>query len=156
MSRFLFAISLLFLCINSTKCQERGNGCRISNTVFTQYLGLGTPYVGQSDQPYYASDGRKLELNNNNGARYVCGAINDYSQGSYYDSSIPPYGATVTIPMQHELVSESSVACVTALQVNGSIVNAGGRVVTYELNPPSTCSTSSTRSRSTRTRSSVS
>jgi hypothetical protein len=82
-------------------------------------------------------------LNNNNSARYICGAINDYPQGSYYDSSIPPYGATVIIPMQHELVSESSVACVISLQVNGSIVNAGGRVVTYELSPPSTCSNAS-------------
>ncbi len=125
---------------NDANSQERGNGCRIGNTVFTQYLGMGTPYVARPDQPYYNSNGRKLEINNNNSNRYICGAINDYPQGSYYDNTIPPYGANVTIPAQHELVSESSTECVTSTMVNGSLVGSGGRIVTYELNPPSSCS----------------
>jgi len=121
--------------------QNSGTGCRINNNVYTEYLGMGYPYVGQTSQPYYNSSGRVLPVNNNNSVGYLCNNINDYGEFSTWDSASQKM---VTYPAVRELKSSDGGTCsiaksTSATQSNGQLVATGGTVITYALTPPAKC-----------------
>jgi len=141
--KFKLLVFLVLIC-NSVFGQTNGDGCNTGSSIYTQYLGMA-PYYGDVNNMVrvYKTNGNSIAINTNNSNRYQCGSINVYPQGSYWDSSIPPYGAMVTIPAQNEIISEgANNSCVLAPSLsaagNGN-VNGNGKYTTYTYNNPQYC-----------------
>lgn len=145
MRYFIFVFLLLSVPFYS-KGQTGGQGCRIGNNIYTDYLGYAKHPNDQSKWMYYFdSNGRNYPINYNNSERYKCNYVNSYVAGSYYDSNIPPYGANVTIPPQNEFTIYSPQDCVIAQRLGGALVADGGDRVNYSVNNPTYCDSSSTK-----------
>ncbi|WP_316782868.1 hypothetical protein [Pedobacter frigiditerrae] len=141
--KFKFLVFLAFIS-SSLFAQTSGSGCNIGSAIYTDYLGMA-PYYGDVNNMVrvYKTNGASIDLNTNNSNRYQCGKVNVYPAGSYYDSSIPPYGANVTIPAQNEITSQGADnSCVLgpslAAAGNGN-VNGNGKYATFNYNNPTYC-----------------
>lgn len=139
--RFLVFFVLIY---NTSLAQTSGSGCNIGSSIATDYLGMA-PYYGNVNNMVrvYKANSTSIAINSNSSNRYQCGNVNVYPAGSYYDSTIPPYGANVTIPAQNEITSQGADnSCVTAPSVaaagNGNVSN-NGKYVTFNYNNPTFC-----------------
>ncbi|TCC92241.1 hypothetical protein EZ428_10975 [Pedobacter frigiditerrae] len=144
--KFKILFFLVLIC-NSLFAQTSGTGCNIGSSIYTEYLGMA-PYYGNVNNMVrvYKNSGNSIDINSNSSNRYQCGKINVYPQGSYYDNSIPPYGANVTIPAQNEIISQGADnSCVTSPSLaaagNGN-VNNNGKYATFTYNNPTYCNVS--------------
>jgi len=134
-----FMKSIFFLAIMLTSvrsiAQTSGTGCRISNNIYTEYLGIAYPYGPGTPISYYKSPGNNVPINYNNydGSKpptyygYKCGQIN------YFDAS--PTG-----PAQYEFTDTSS-PCIISSSLGGSI-SGNGVLANYSYNKPAYCSAS--------------
>ncbi|RZK53631.1 MAG: hypothetical protein EOO87_12445 [Pedobacter sp.] len=137
-----FSIFLLVCCASSLYAQNSGLGCYTGELIYTKYLG-SAPHPQQKSKTveYYSSTGRVLSINWNNSAKYKCGWVNSYAAGSYWDPTIPKYGANVPIPAQNEFTVIKTGGCVIAPYIGASLVADAASEAKYSINNPEYCST---------------
>ncbi len=136
---FQFAVVLcLMLILNQVKAnaQEVRQGCRIGDTIYTEYLGMANPY-SPSNPPvrFFRQPGASVAIYYGAGNRgYQCGMVNIYPASSYWNGS-----ANVPIPAQNEIISSAGGgSCVTSSSLGGNVVG-NGEFVTFQINNPAGC-----------------
>ncbi|WP_316804038.1 hypothetical protein [Pedobacter nototheniae] len=137
MNKFIFAIVFIASSFFSPKTfsQSYGEGCKVENVVYTNYLGEARPY-GSSNPltKFYQKPGPNIQIwYNNSNTGYKCGYINSYGSSSYWDGT-----KNVSIPAQNEILATKG-DCVTAATLGGSITG-NGVLVDYKVNDPTYCS----------------
>lgn len=129
---------ILFLFI-STSClaDDSGNGCRIGDKVYTQYLGTAYPYGPENGSSKYYQNSNYIPIyygyGYNQHQGYKCGFINIYPASSYWNGQ-----ENVAIPAENEITSSQFNSCVISSSLGGSVIS-NGDYVGYTYNRTSSC-----------------
>ncbi|UKT64412.1 hypothetical protein [Pedobacter mucosus] len=133
----------------SNQClpQTQGSGCLVEEFIYTTYLGNAN-VDGSQKRIYSDNVNSRLAINytnnaNENKPNYKCGPwVNEYDQGNYYDSTIPPNGANVIIPAEHDIKLRDTNygGCVKAPTLNATHTGGYGLyIMSYQNNLPKYC-----------------
>jgi hypothetical protein len=146
-----FLLLLFFYLVNPflTFADDSGYGCMVGeHWVYTSEMGTSkVKGAGNEVYRYFSFTSHKIPIYPGYGMNlhrgYRCGYINRYPASSYYDSSIPPYGANVPIPAEQEYTLQGE-PCVVSPTLGGpptatSGQSGMGQYVYYTYNRTNMC-----------------
>ena len=129
--RKLLILFLLLIIIPPAYAGTPGSGCQVNNIVYTEYLGMASPYdVNQAPRKYYRSNGATIGIHNNsNNPIYICGMINFWP-----DTHTQVNGVETFVPGVNEFTGGNAQAndCFIGPGLTSYPTGNGG-YVTYEL-----------------------
>ena len=134
------ALFLLLLISFFSFADTSGTGCKInSDYVYTQELGMASPYGPGSNVRYFNSNGPKIPIywgsGHNQYQGYRCGFINIYQASSYYDYNTKQ---NVPIPAEDEIVRNMGGGCAIAPNLSSQPI-ATDTYVAYTYNRTNKC-----------------